>query len=665
MAQKSAIEWTESTWNPVTGCTKLSAGCDNCYAERFAERFRGVVGHPYEEGFDLTLRPARVDQPRSWRRPRLIFVNSMSDLFHEDVPWEYVERVFDTMEAADWHVYQVLTKRSSRMRNFVNRRYGGNEAPPQIWLGTSIENASSMGRLRHLKQTNASVRFLSLEPLLGPLGELDLDRIHWGHRGWRKWPRSPTGCGRMAARNPGRLPDSDRRVLLQAMGRTHPEVRRERARRAPVARVPEHHGSRAREHAAGSRGCATAREPRRDGHGGWSVGAGEARMLAEVPYAYTTILRKQRFRGYFYIDAFAGPSNLKLRDEPEEDPAQQYLLEPSDYESDDEGRAEYLKGSPRVALQIKHPFTHYVFIELNSKRVRQLEELTVEARKAGPKVYVRQRDCNEYLTEFLQESREHWRNWRGVVFLDPFGMQVPWNTVAELGRTGAIEVFINFPVGMAIQRLLKKNGQFSPNERAKLDSYFGTDEWFDLLYREKTDLFGEVGVDKLQNAGDRLGEVVPRETEGSLRARDHREGGAEHHRPSALLPHLRRPEQEGSGDREPCSPAGRTACPIGGEQPTLHPAKSGPTTFETARTRSQGDHATFLSTAAAGCNLPECPPRGSKELRQDSRLLLVLDPGGGGGDLGTGRGADPPRLQLGAVPGGRGGRESSASCHTA
>ena len=138
-----------------------------------------MAGHPYEEGFDLTLRPERVEQPKSWRRPRLIFVNSMSDLFHEDVPWEYVERVFGTMEAADWHVYQVLTKRSSRMRNFVNRRYEGELAPAHIWLGTSIENASAMGRLRHLRQTNATLRFLSLEPLLGPLGELDLEGIHW------------------------------------------------------------------------------------------------------------------------------------------------------------------------------------------------------------------------------------------------------------------------------------------------------------------------------------------------------------------------------------------------------------------------------------------------------------------------------------------------------
>ena len=504
MAQKSAIEWTESTWNPVTGCTKLSAGCDNCYAERFAERFRGVVGHPYEEGFDLTLRPARVDQPRSWRRPRLIFVNSMSDLFHEDVPWEYVERVFDTMEVADWHIYQVLTKRSSRMRNFVNRRYGANMAPPHIWLGTSIENASSMGRLRHLKQTNASVRFLSLEPLLGSLGELDLDGIHWviagGESGpgarpveeeWLRAIRDACQTQTVAfffKQWGGRTPKSGGNELDGQQWLEYPSTMGVELANTPlaVAGAPQHENR-----------DETAMEV-----GPWVQE--KLGCLQKYLSAYTTILRKQRFRGYFYIDAFAGPSNLKLRDEPEEGPAQQYLLEPSDYASDDEGRAEYIKGSPRIALQIKHPFTHYVFIELNSKRVGQLEELAVEARKNGPKVYVRQRDCNEYLTEFLQESREHWRNWRGVVFLDPFGMQVPWNTVAELGRTGAIEVFINFPVGMAIQRLLKKNGQFSPNERAKLDSYFGTGEWFDLLYREKTDLFGEVGVDKLQNAGDRL-----------------------------------------------------------------------------------------------------------------------------------------------------------------
>lgn len=197
-------------------------------------------------------------------------------------------------------------------------------------------------------------------------------------------------------------------------------------------------------------------------------------------------------------------SKLKLREGQEEDAAQQYLIESGDYASDDSGKVEYIMGSPRVALQIEHPFSHYVFIERNKERVKQLEQLALEAAKSGRKVHVRQRDCNAYLTELLHDSRVRWREWRGVIFLDPFGMQVPWSTIAEIGKTKAIEVFINFPVGMAIQRLLKKNGQFSPNERARLDSYFGTGEWFDLLYRKKKDLFGDVGIDKLKDAGDRL-----------------------------------------------------------------------------------------------------------------------------------------------------------------
>ncbi len=179
MAEHSSIEWTNATWNPVTGCTKLSAGCDHCYAERFSERFRGVPGHPFEPGFDLTLRPERLLQPTRWRKPKLIFVNSMSDVFHKDIPVDFLDRVFQTMEEADWHVFQVLTKRSSLMRDFVNRRYAGGQAPAHIWLGVSIENASTLSRLRHLKQTDAAVRFVSFEPLLGPLSAKDLTGIDW------------------------------------------------------------------------------------------------------------------------------------------------------------------------------------------------------------------------------------------------------------------------------------------------------------------------------------------------------------------------------------------------------------------------------------------------------------------------------------------------------
>ena len=179
MAQTSSIEWTDATWNPVTGCTKISPGCDHCYAERIAERFRGVPGHAYEQGFDLSLRPERITQPIRWRQRRMIFVNSMSDLFHKQVPWDFVDQVFDTMERADWHIYQVLTKRSSLMRKFVTKRYGNKKAPSHIWLGTSVEDGTKTSRVRHVQQMAAGVRFLSIEPLIGPIGNLDLEGIHW------------------------------------------------------------------------------------------------------------------------------------------------------------------------------------------------------------------------------------------------------------------------------------------------------------------------------------------------------------------------------------------------------------------------------------------------------------------------------------------------------
>jgi protein gp37 len=179
MADSTAIEWTDATWNPVTGCTKISPGCDHCYAERFSERFRGTLGHPFERGFDLTLRPERLEQPLRWRAPRMIFVNSMSDLFHKEIPREFIERVFDTMEAASWHTFQVLTKRSSLMRDFLRKRYLGRRAPFHIWFGISIEDGTKTARIRHLRDAPAGIRFLSIEPLIGPTGSLDLTGINW------------------------------------------------------------------------------------------------------------------------------------------------------------------------------------------------------------------------------------------------------------------------------------------------------------------------------------------------------------------------------------------------------------------------------------------------------------------------------------------------------
>ena len=177
MADKSAIEWTDATWNPVTGCTKISAGCDNCYAARFAERWRGTPGHPFEAGFDLTLRPDRLEQPLRWKRPRRIFVNSMSDLFHKDVPASFVDQVFDVMWRANWHNFQVLTKRSSRMMDYVRGRHS--LMPDHVWLGVSVEEAKVKRRIDVLRGTLARVRFLSVEPLIGPLGDLNLSGIHW------------------------------------------------------------------------------------------------------------------------------------------------------------------------------------------------------------------------------------------------------------------------------------------------------------------------------------------------------------------------------------------------------------------------------------------------------------------------------------------------------
>lgn len=188
MAGTTQIEWTEATWNPVTGCTKVSTGCDNCYAERFAERFRGVPGHPYEAGFDLTLRPERLKQPLHWKKPKRIFVNSMSDLFNKRVPKSFVDRVFDTMEAADWHTYQVLTKRSSLMCKYLAGRYGAGAAASHIWIGVSIEDANGLARLQHLKAAAASVKFVSFEPLIGRVGSVDLSGIQWAIVGGESGP---------------------------------------------------------------------------------------------------------------------------------------------------------------------------------------------------------------------------------------------------------------------------------------------------------------------------------------------------------------------------------------------------------------------------------------------------------------------------------------------
>lgn len=190
MAQNSQIEWTDATWNPITGCTKVGLGCDNCYAERFAERWRGTPNHPYEQGFDLKLWPERLGIPLKWKKPRMIFVNSMSDLFHKEIGTDFIDAVFNTMEKANWHVFQVLTKRSSLMRDYIKQRYNDEAVPDHIWLGVSVEDAAHTSRIRHLKEINSSALFISFEPLLADIGEFDLQGIAWAIVGGESGPKS-------------------------------------------------------------------------------------------------------------------------------------------------------------------------------------------------------------------------------------------------------------------------------------------------------------------------------------------------------------------------------------------------------------------------------------------------------------------------------------------
>jgi protein gp37 len=183
---RSAIEWTESTWNPVTGCDKISPGCKHCYAETMARRLRAMGQPNYRQGFTLALHPVMLERPLAWRKPQVIFVNSMSDLFHKDVPLPFIQRVFDVMRRAEWHTFQVLTKRADRLEQLAPELTW----PANVWMGVSVEREEYTFRIDHLRRTPAAVRFLSLEPLLGPLPSLDLAGIDWVIVGGESGPRA-------------------------------------------------------------------------------------------------------------------------------------------------------------------------------------------------------------------------------------------------------------------------------------------------------------------------------------------------------------------------------------------------------------------------------------------------------------------------------------------
>ena len=186
MAQPSKIEWTETTWNPVTGCTKISEGCKNCYAERMALRLRAAGSPNYANGFKVTLHPHALEIPLRWKQSRTIFVNSMSDLFHKDVPFDFISKVFDVMCHASHHRFQILTKRSGRLLQLSSKL----NWPPNVWMGVTVENADCTFRINDLRNTSAAIKFISFEPLLGPIHNIDLEGIDWGIVGGESGPKS-------------------------------------------------------------------------------------------------------------------------------------------------------------------------------------------------------------------------------------------------------------------------------------------------------------------------------------------------------------------------------------------------------------------------------------------------------------------------------------------
>jgi len=227
MSDKSKIEWTDATWNPVRGCTKISPGCTHCYAETFAERFRGVPGHPYEQGFDLRLVPDKLTQPLLWRSPKMIFVNSMSDLFQEGVPDDYVEAVARVMTAAKWHTFQVLTKRSERLRDLLNTKIDFAAKQPHIWWGVSVENRRhGLPRIEHLRQSSTVQRFLSIEPLLEDLGRINLDGINWVIVGGRVRAEGTSNGHSLGAQHSATVPKGTGSIFPKTTRRQKGEARR-------------------------------------------------------------------------------------------------------------------------------------------------------------------------------------------------------------------------------------------------------------------------------------------------------------------------------------------------------------------------------------------------------------------------------------------------------
>lgn len=425
MSDRSAIEWCDASWNPVTGCTQVSPGCDHCYALAFAERFRGVPDHPYEQGFDLRLWPERLDLPLKWKRPRRIFVNSMSDLFHQDVPDEFIRRVFDVMSRADWHNYLILTKRPHRLARLAQSL----DWPRHVWAGVSVENDRYLWRVDLLRRVPAAVRFVSAEPLLGPLDGIGLDGINWlivggesgiGHRpcdvDWVRRLRDQCtreGVAFFLKQWGGRTPKAGGRTLD---GRTWDEYPQ------PTLK-------------SGELRVATQRKVKRTGEvGEWSAEkldllrcylGGNNQRGGFLP-ATTSAHRR------YYIDLFAGPGEDKIRE-----------------------TGQVIDGSPLIALKAGPPeFTGLYFVDADPKNGASLEAHRDDF--LGRSVQIFCGDANVEVDHVLARLAT---KYPAFAFLDPRGSELRWETVTKLARHKLptfpkIELFILFAYNQGLVRFM-------------------------------------------------------------------------------------------------------------------------------------------------------------------------------------------------------------------
>ena len=495
---RTAIEWTDATWNPVTGCDKVSEGCKNCYALRLAERFRGIPGHPYEQGFDLRMWDERVEQPLHWHRPRTVFVNSMSDLFHEHIPFEFVHRVFAVMQEASQHRFQVLTKRHHRLEVLAPEL----PWPSNVWMGVSVENQRWLERADALKRTPAAVKFLSCEPLLGPLN-IDLDGIDWVIAGGESGP----GARAMQTQWVTNIRDQCIEARVPFFFKQWGEFDADGVRRGKktAGRILE---KRTWDEMPEENLVTSSVQSSQKFGGDWT--RMKLTILGRYLDSYTTALKNQPLR-ISYIDAFAGTGAVEL------------------VQTSDSDQQKFLDGSARIAYEVRDKkFDKLVFIEKDTGKAETLKaQFEDQAR-----IDVRVQDANVELQKICSGgTQEFWQKNRAVVFLDPFALEVEWATIEAISKKPVFDVWILLPVG-AIRRMIplhKHPSEVDPKWEVKLKSIFGDDSWNEM-YQKTLTLFGDQmeskpGTDPIAELyKKKLTKVFPRVAPKSATLRNSRGG---------------------------------------------------------------------------------------------------------------------------------------------